>query len=249
VLVVDIDPQANATSGLGIDPAWLSRSMYDVFMSNIDGSAEVSIHDIIRKTRSGIDLAPSNLDLVGAEPFFYQVSDRSHLLSRILSDVHNYQFILIDTPPSMGQFLINGLVASDRAIITFDRGIFALNGLRTLMAIFDDIREYSGESIHAEMAILTRVEQPGVHKRWEVLARTLMQVLGMRGGDEYQQEETMFLEIQEEMRKYFRVIYTVPYDRQIAAAQRRGLPISHYNPTSDAAIAYERIAREVMAWG
>jgi chromosome partitioning protein len=248
VLVIDVDPQANATSGLGVDPGWLSRSMYDVFMGGIDGTREITLRDVIRETRSGIDLAPSNLNLVGAEPFFYQTPDRSHILKWVINNLHGYQFILIDTPPSMGQFVINGLVASDRTVVTFDRGIFALTGLHTLMAIFDDIREYTGETIHAEMAIVTRTGQEGSPSPRAGFVEGLKRLLGMetRGGEP--QADQLVFEVEEEMRKYFKTVYNVPYSHQIAAAQRRGLPISHYDPECDAAKVYEQIALEVMAW-
>lgn len=220
--------------------------MYDVFMSGIDGSAEVSLREVIRETRSGIDLAPSSLDLVGAEPYFYQVPDRSHLLRRCISDLPEYQFILIDTPPSMGQFVINGLVASDRTVVTFDRGVFALTGLRTLMAIFDDIREYTGDTINAEMAIITRVDQGEGAGTVSGFLEGLKRILGV--GTPVQQPEQLFLEVEEEMKKYFRSVYSVPFNHQITAAQRRGLPISHYDPACDAAQIYEQITREVMTW-
>ena len=74
VLVVDCDPQANATAGLGIDPSASGKNMYDVFMSGIDDFPRVGMEDIVRKTASGIDLAPSHLDLVGAEPYLYHAA-------------------------------------------------------------------------------------------------------------------------------------------------------------------------------
>lgn len=157
VLVVDIDPQANATSGLGINPETVDLSMYDVFMSEFEGFPDIDIQDIVVNSPSGIDIAPSTLDLVGVEPFLYNVEYRSVILREILAPHKNeYDFILIDTPPSMGQFVINGLIAADHTIVTFDRGVFALNGLATLRTIFNDIEELVGEKISPDMAILTR---------------------------------------------------------------------------------------------
>ena len=115
--------------------------MYDVFMGGIDDFPGVVIQDIIKKTASGIDLAPSHLDLVGAEPFLYQAKFPSGVLSEALASVKNqYSHIFIDTPPSIGQFVINGLYASDHVIVTLDSGSFALNGVSTLSTIFSDIR-------------------------------------------------------------------------------------------------------------
>ena len=148
VLVVDCDPQANATAGLGVDPDTLELSMYDLFMSAFEGFPDVVINDIIVPTASGVDLAPATLDLVGVEPYLYSIDDRAGLLREALAGVRgNYDFILIDTPPSMGQFVINGLVAADHTIVTLDPGTFALRGMEALSTVFHDIREMLGENV------------------------------------------------------------------------------------------------------
>ena len=85
MLVVDCDPQANATAGLGIDPSASGRNMYDVFMSGIDEFPRVEIQDIIKKTASGIHLAPSHLDLVGAEPYLYHTEFPTGVLNEALA--------------------------------------------------------------------------------------------------------------------------------------------------------------------
>ena len=157
VLVVDCDPQANATSGLGVDPERVEQSMYDVFMSVFEGFPDARITDIIVPTASGIYLAPATLDLVGVEPYLYGIDDRAGILREALTPVRRtYDFILIDTPPSMGQFVINGLVAADHTVVTLDAGTFALNGMEALSTIFNDIREMIGEDVNADFAILTR---------------------------------------------------------------------------------------------
>ena len=103
------------------------------------------IRDIIKKTASGIDLAPAHLDLVGAEPYLYHAEFPTGVLKEALANVKNqYAYIFIDTPPSLGQFVINGLYAADHVIVTLDSGSFALNGITTLSTIFSDIKERSG---------------------------------------------------------------------------------------------------------
>ncbi|HQC33741.1 MAG TPA: AAA family ATPase, partial [Methanoculleus sp.] len=87
VLVVDCDPQANATAGLGVDPDTLELSMYDLFMSAFEGFPDVVINDIIVPTASGVDLAPATLDLVGVEPYLYSIEDRAGLLREALAGV------------------------------------------------------------------------------------------------------------------------------------------------------------------
>ncbi|MDD1718577.1 MAG: AAA family ATPase [Methanoregulaceae archaeon] len=240
VLVVDVDPQANATAGLGIRPKSVRMSMYDVFMSVFDGSPRVEIRDVVVNTQSGVDLAPSNLELVGAEPYLYTIENRASVLKDALALISpSYDFILIDTPPSMGQFVINGLVASDRTIVTFDRGVFALHGLQTLMTVFDDIEEIIGETIDAEMAVLTR---------WPEEKRAgLFSFLSLKGRADTEERESL-RGIESEVRRYFRHVFSVPYDREIYDAQLAGMPISHFSPDSAAGLAYEQITKVVQTW-
>lgn len=248
VLIVDIDPQANATSGLGVDPNSLKFSMYDVFMKGFEGYPETDIKDVIIQTQSGIDLAPSTLDLVGVEPFLYQINNRSHILKNVLQTLKSeYDFILIDTPPSMGQFVINGLVASDYTIVTFDRGIFALNGLKSLLTIFADIEEQIGEKITTDMAIITK---------W--LPSDMTPVSGLKSliyrisfKKRYQGEvegQMLMGEFEKEVQQYFDSIYRIPYSWEIFKAQKAGLPLSHFSPKCEAAEAYEKIAQDVFSW-
>ncbi len=246
VLVVDVDPQANATSGLGINPDSLHVSMYDLFMGKCPGYQTITIIDCIQKTKSGIDIAPSNLELVGAEPFLYTIEDRAKMLSEILVPAKNrYDYILIDTPPSMGQFVINGLVASDHTVVTFDRGVFALQGLHTLMTIFSDIREIVGSRITPDLAILTRWDCNVAGKSG---IRAFFSRFSLRDSSDRVKEEVMVREFEEEVRKYFNLVYPVPYSREIYEAQKAGLPISHFAPESPAGKAYSVIAEVIQKW-
>jgi chromosome partitioning protein len=248
VLVVDIDPQANATAGLGVDPNTPKNDMYDVFMSCITGYPKVGLEKIIIRTGSGIDLAPSSLELVGAEPFLYNLGNRAEVLRELLRPMKKrYDFIMIDTPPSMGQFVVNGLVASDRRIITFDRGIFALNGLQTLMTIFSDIREATGDSIVPDLAILTRWDRKGDERQNSVIRAFWDRLSGHRKKSDDSDEERV-TRFEEEVRKYFSLVYSVPYGREIYEAQQQGTPISHFAPDCEAGLAYARIAGVVEKW-
>ena len=246
VLVVDVDPQANATSGLGINPDLLKASMYDLFMGKCPGFQPISITDIIQKTESGIDIAPSSLELVGAEPFLYAIEERAKILAEILLSVKSrYDYILIDTPPSMGQFVINGLVASDHTVVTFDRGVFALQGLHTLMTIFSDIKEIIGNRITPDLAILTRWDCNGTEKTG---LRAFFSRFSLRNTSDRAKEEEMIREFEGEVRKYFNLVYPVPYSREIYEAQKAGLPISHFAPESPAGKAYSGIAEAIQKW-
>ena len=262
MLVVDCDPQANATAGLGIDPGYPGKNMYDVFMSGIDGFPTVALDDIIKKTASGIDLAPSHLDLVGAEPYLYHTVFPTGVLSKALTSIKNrYSYIFIDTPPSLGQFVINGLYAADHVIVTLDSGSFALNGITTLSTIFADIKKDLGKEIRTDMAIVTRwgegycqVYEP--EERSDFLTRFLnifrrppeRSLKDLESAEEQKHEKERLTATLDEIRKKFPSVYTIPYSPTVYEAQQRGMPISHFAPDSRAGIAYKAIAHEVMKW-
>jgi len=250
VLVVDCDPQANATAGLGVDPGSLDFSMYDVFMGVFEAFPDVTITDIIVSTESGIDLAPATLDLVGVEPYLYSLETRAVLLKELLAPVVPvYDFILIDTPPSMGQFVINGLVAADHTIVTLDPGTFALKGVRALTAIFEDIREILGETVDTDIAILTRWKGGGVdgaHSGGLTMFLKRLFVSGPSVEEERERERLNALE--NEVKRVFRQVFTVPYSPAIYETQQRGLPISHTAPDSEAGRMYRKIADAIENW-
>ena len=248
VLVVDCDPQANATSGLGVDPASLEQSMYDVFMSIFEGFPDVGIGDIIIPTASGIYLAPATLDLVGVEPYLYGIDDRAEILREVLTPVRDtYDFILIDTPPSMGQFVINGLVAADHTVVTLDAGTFALNGMEALSTIFNDIREMIGEDVNADFAILTR--WGGSDDSGGGLALFLKRIFSPASFAEEEREKERLKAFESEVRKKFRQVFVVHYSPLIYEAQQKGLPISHYAPESKPGRDYRAVATALESLG
>ena len=116
--------------------------MYDLFMSRVEGFPQVRIQDIIKKHASGIDLAPSQISTLSVPnpTCTSSIPVRRYLKDALEQVKDTYDFILIDTPPSMGQFVINGLYAADHIIVTLDSGSFALNGITTLATIFSDMR-------------------------------------------------------------------------------------------------------------
>ena len=248
VLVVDCDPQANATAGLGVDPDTLELSMYDLFMSAFEGFPDVVINDIIVPTASGIDLAPATLDLVGVEPYLYSIEDRAGLLREALARVKGtYDFILIDTPPSMGQFVINGLIAADHTIVTLDPGTFALKGMEALSTVFRDIREMLGENVTAEFAILTRWKgQDDRAAGTGGLALFLKRIFSPGPSAEEEKERKRLKTFETEVRKAFKQVFVVPYSPAIYETQQRGLPISHYAPESDAGREYRAITAALL---
>jgi chromosome partitioning protein len=265
VLVVDCDPQANATVGLGYGSQTAGRNMYDVFMSGAEGFVETTLVDIIKNTPSGIDLAPSHLDLVGADPYMYQREDRAAILKKALDGIRErYDFILVDTPPSMGQLVINGLFAADHIVVTLDSGTFALDGVSTLSTIFADMKDGLGKEIRPDMAIVTRWSegcvppdpQKNVLEKKDLLS--LIRALfykkpeptpeEIKAQKEQETEEERLLSVLGEIRRLFPAVYTVPYSPLIYESQKRGLPISHFSPESNAGLAYRTIAEVMMVW-
>ena len=248
VLVVDCDPQANATSGLGVDPERVEQSMYDVFMSVFEGFPDARITDIIVPTASGIYLAPATLDLVGVEPYLYGIDDRAGILREVLTPVRRtYDFILIDTPPSMGQFVINGLVAADHTVVTLDAGTFALNGMEALSMIFNDIREMIGEDVNADFAILTR--WGGSDDSGGGLALFLKRIFSPASFAEEEREKERLKAFESEVRKKFKQVFVVHYSPLIYEAQQKGLPISHYAPESKPGRDYRAVATALESLG
>ena len=263
MLVVDCDPQANATAGLGFGPQSVSHTMYDLFMSGVDGSPKTHIQEIIKKTSSGIDLAPSNLDLVGADPALYLMENRAGILREVLSGIQDqYDYILVDTPPSMGQLVINGLYAADRIIVTMDSGTFALDGVSTLSTIFKDMKEDLGKEILPDMAIVTRwgegaacpQKEPAEPQDLLYRIRSLFYKkpsptpAEITAAEEQNTEHERLLSVLSEIRRLFRTVYTVPYSPLVYESQKRGLPISHFAPDSSAGTAYKTIADVVATW-
>ncbi len=265
VLVVDCDPQANATVGLGHRSQSAGRNMYDVFLSRAGGFPETKLKDIIRSTPSGIDLAPSHLDLVGADPYLYRIDGWAGILREALAEIKDrYDFVLVDTPPSMGQLVINGLFAADHIIVTLDSGTFALEGISTLLTIFGDMKEDLGREIQPDMAVVTRWGEgptlpcprgdPG--EKTDLFTRIRNLIYKKPGPtpaeiealEEQKTEHERLLSMLGEFRRLFRTVYTVPYSPLIYESQRRGLPISHFAPDSSAGMAYKTIADVIVTW-
>lgn len=248
VLIIDCDPQANATSGLGVEPGTADHDIYDVFMSGTEGFERVPLKNAIIRGADIPDLCPASLDLAGAEPYLYEREDHVSILKNAVATItRRYDFVLIDTPPSMGQFLINGLVAADHTVVTMDTGTFALQGIGSLKTIFSDISENIGVTVVPAMAIITRGKvlreemTPGA-----AVMDGLSRLMGISGRKDL--ERTRFHEIMAAMKDEFPIACAIPYDPMVPEAQKRGIPISECGRESPAAAEYARIADIVGGW-
>ena len=152
VLTIDIDPQGNTTSGLGIDKRNLELSMYDVITSNV-GLKEVIIHsDLI----SNLYIAPSTMELAGAEIEVITKDNRERILLNKINEIKDdFDFIFIDCPPSLGVLTINALTSCDSVLIPIQSEFYALEGLGQLMSTIDLVKKSLNPKIEVEGVIMT----------------------------------------------------------------------------------------------
>ncbi len=150
-LIVDIDPQANATSGLGYDKNTIEESIYDVLLG------ELPVNNVLKRTEiSYLFLVPSNLSLVGAEVELVDLASREFKLKTVLSPIRDaYDFIFIDCPPSLGLLTINGLVAADSVLIPIQCEYYALEGLGKLINTVRGVQKTFNTGLQVEGVLLT----------------------------------------------------------------------------------------------
>ncbi|NOU58755.1 ParA family protein [Marinifilum caeruleilacunae] len=151
VLIVDADPQANSTSGIGYDVRTIEKSIYECIVDGIDPKEAVLTSDI-----EGFDIIPSHIDLVGAEIEMLNLSNREKILSKVLEQVSpDYDFILIDCSPSLGLITVNALTAADSVIIPVQCEYFALEGLGKLLNTIKIIQSRLNTELEIEGFLLT----------------------------------------------------------------------------------------------
>ena len=228
VLVVDFDPQASATSGLGIDTLTLQYSMYDAVLDQCDGYEGVPITQVILETDiKNLHVAPSELDLAVAEVLVQHTRNKAGILNRVLGKVRPlYDYILIDLPPGSGLLTINGLCASDQVVVPLDPGIFSLEALDNLKASFHDIKRMAGHPINRITTVLIKYDKPDVFSR----------VLRKHNPSQA---------VEGRLRTMFETVFVVPNSVEIYETQRQGVPISHYAPKSRVGRAYAEITKSI----
>ena len=156
VLLVDADPQANASSGLGVDVSEIDCSIYECIIDHADPCDAIYTTDI-----EGLDIIPSHIDLVGAEIEMLNLPNREKVLTGILSPMKNeYDYILIDCSPSLGLITVNALTAADAVIIPVQCEYFALEGISKLLNTIKIIKSKLNPSLEIEGFLLTMYDSP-----------------------------------------------------------------------------------------
>lgn len=216
-LLVDIDPQGNATSGLGVNKKTVDKSTYDVLMG------EATANEIIIHTQyDNVDLMPSTIELAGAEVELVSVDNRVKMLKNALLPVrYDYDFILIDCPPSLGIITLNALTASDTILIPAQCEYYALEGLSQLMATVRTVKRLYNPSIDIEGVLLTM----------------------------YDGRLNLTIQVVDEVKKFFpRKVYktVIPRNVRISEAPSFGQPVIYYDKSSRGSEAYRELANEVI---
>lgn len=216
VLLIDLDPQGNATTGSGVDKSGLTRSVYDLLMGSL------TINDALVTNATDYDLLPSNSDLVAAEVELLKGESRESQLKDAISEIHeNYEFILIDCPPSLNMLTINALVAATGVVIPMQCEYYALEGLTALMETISAIKLELNPSL-----------------KIEGILRTM-----------YDPRSKLTSEVNGQLFNYFGdAVYrtVVPRNIRLAEAPSYGQPAIKYDRQSRGAIAYLALAGELL---
>lgn len=219
VVIIDIDPQGNTTSGLGIDKKTIDKSIYDVIIN------DEKIENALMKTViDNLYICPSNIQLVGAEVELVSVISRETRMKIAIEGIRDqYDFIIIDCPPSLGLLTLNALTASDTILVPIQCEYYALEGLSQLMNTVKLVQRHLNPALDVEGVVLTMFD-----------ART-----------------NLSLQVVEDVKKHFRnrVYRTViPRNVRLSEAPSFGLPIILYDSKSKGAECYLDLAQEVIEY-
>lgn len=217
-LLVDNDPQGNASSGLGINKWHVKKSIYDVLINEVDIKTV-----IIDTMMDNLQLCPSNIQLAGAEIELVNQIMRESRLKKALNEIRgDYEYIIVDCPPSLGLLTLNSLTAADTILVPIQCEYYALEGLAQLMNTVKLVQRHLNPTLEVEGVVLTMFD-----------SRT-----------------NLSLQVVEDVRKYFndKVYGTlIPRNVRLSEAPSFGLPIILYDNTSKGSDSYISLAKEVVA--
>ena len=218
VLAIDFDPQGNLSSGLGIDKLNTEKTIYEVIIG------DENINDAILSTEvENLDIIPSNVDLSGAEIELLELEDRERTLRRKISEIYKeYDYIIIDCPPSLSLLTINAFMASDSVVIPIQCEYYALEGLSQMMKTVNLVRKKLNTNLQVEGVVFTmydarnRLSQQVVESVKEVLNERIYKTI-------------------------------IPRNVRLAEAPSYGMPVTEYDSKSSGAESYRLLAAEVIS--
>lgn len=216
ILMIDMDPQGNGTSGLGINKN-VKFSVYDVIIDNVE------IENTIQKTEiDNLDVCPSNINLAGAEVELVDMEEREKRLKEKLDKIKDkYDYIIIDCPPSLGLVTLNAFTASDSVLIPVQCEYYALEGLGQLINTINLVKKHLNKSLYIEGALLTMYD-----------ARTNLSNQVVKEVKRYFED------------KVYKVV--IPRNIKLSEAPSYGMPITLYDKRSKGAKCYEKLAKEFL---
>lgn len=217
VLLVDLDPQGNSTSGFGFDKTKIKQSIYDVLVN------DTPVEGVILKTKiENLMVLPATIQLAGAEIELVSIMSRETKLKRVLDKIkYNYDYIIIDCPPSLGLLTINSLTAANSVLVPIQCEFYALEGLSQLMNTISLVQKNLNPALSLEGVVLTMFD-----------ART-----------------NLSIQVVDEVKSHFRhkVYQTIiPRNVRLSEAPSHGQPITRYDPKSKGAEVYTDLAKEVI---
>lgn len=218
VLLIDMDPQGNASSGIGVDKNEDIKTLYDI----IDNECTVS--DLILKTKvPNLDIIPATVDLAGAEISLVKINKREEILKNALKQLSDkYDYVCIDCPPSLGLLTINALTACNSVVIPIQCEFYALEGLAQLMNTIKLIKKHLNDNINVEGVVLTMKDN-----RSNLVAEVSAEIHKFFGKKVYQTN--------------------IPRNVRLAEAPSHGEPIMIYDRLSKGAIAYQQLTEEFLS--
>ena len=216
VLMIEADPQGNASSGLGVDKE-VEESVYDILVNDTE------VQEVVKKTNiKNLDICPSNINLAGAEVELVSMMSREYRLKEKLDIIKNeYDYIIIDCPPSLGLITLNAFTASDSVLIPVQCEYYALEGLGQLINTINLVKKHLNKNIEIEGALLTM----------------------------YDIRTNLSNQVVKEVKKYFNdKVYknVIPRNVKLSEAPSYGMPITIYDPRSKGAKSYEKFAKEFL---
>lgn len=216
-LLMDVDPQGNTTSGIGIDKNSLDKTIYDVLINGED-MAET----IIQTGRKNLFICPSNIDLAGAEIEMVSLFSRETVLKRALQQISaDYDFIIMDCPPSLGLLTINALTAANGVVVPIQSEYYALEGLSQLMSTVNIVKKHLNPGLEIFGVVVTMFDS-----RTQLSHQVAAEVKKHFG------------------EKLFKAI--IPRNVRLSEAPSHGLSINEYDIRSKGADSYEFLAKEVI---